>query len=98
MTLEVLLLSPLTWVAVGLLVLLIDIFLLNMVLVPFSIASGIVAVLAFVDQNGVLGDFTFFDSWRDVALAYSLLVLAGYLLLRRAIGRWSRGSRDINEY
>jgi membrane protein implicated in regulation of membrane protease activity len=96
--LEGLLLSPLTWVGVGLLLLLIDIFLLNMVLVPFSIASGIVAVLAFSDQSGVLGGFTFFDSWRDVALAYSLLVVAGYLLLRRAIGRWSRGSRDINEY
>lgn len=98
MSLEALLLSPLTWVAVGLLILLVDIFLLAMVLVPFSIGAGIVAALAFSDQFGLLRDFTFFDSWRDVALAYGLLVLAGYLLLHRSIRRWSRGSHDINEY
>ena len=98
MNLEPLLLSPLTWVVVGLLVLLIDIFLLNFVLVPFSIGAGIVAMLAFSDASALLGSFTFFSSWRDVALAYGVLVVVGYLLLRRSIQRWNRGKRDINEY
>jgi membrane protein implicated in regulation of membrane protease activity len=95
---EAIILSPVTWVVVALTIGLLDVFVLGFVLLPFSLAAGLIAVLGFVDQLAVLGAFRFFNAWTDLALAYGVLVVLAYLLLRNAVRRWNRGRKDVNDY
>lgn len=91
-------LAPITWVVIALVMVLIDLFLLGLVLLPFAIAAGLIAVLAFVDGTSWLPTITFFSSWTDVALAYGVLSVAGFFVLKGSLRRWSRGHRDVNDY
>jgi Cu/Ag efflux pump CusA len=95
-TIDALLLSPLTWLVAALAILLIDVF-LAFVLLPFSLAALLLVALTFADQRGAFG-VTLLHDWQDVALAYGIAALLGVIALRRLLRRGQRGSRDINDY
>ena len=89
--------QPLAWLAAGLAIVLVDVF-LGMVLLPFAVAAGLLAVAAFVDQQGWLANLTLLPSWQAAAIAYGVLVGVGYLVVRFAAGRGAGGRRDVNDY
>ena len=89
--------QPLAWLAAGLAIVLVDVF-LGMVLLPFAVAAGLLAAATFVDQQGWLGGLVLVPSWRVAAIAYGVLVVVGYALVRFAVGRGSGARRDVNDY
>lgn len=89
--------EPLAWLATGLAILVVDLF-LGLVLLPFAVAAGLLALAAFVDRLGWLGALTLVPSWQAAAITYGVLVLVGYAVVRWAVGRGSGAKRDINEY
>jgi membrane protein implicated in regulation of membrane protease activity len=89
--------QPLAWVVAGLAIVLIDVF-LGMVLLPFAVAAGLVAVATFVDRQGWLASLVLVPSWQVAAIAYGVLVVVGYVVVRVGAGRGAGGRRDVNDY
>jgi membrane protein implicated in regulation of membrane protease activity len=89
--------EPLAWLAAGLVILLVDLF-LGMVLLPFAVAAGLLAVGALVDRLGWLGGFALLPSWQAAAIAYGVLVVVGYVVVRGTVGRGAGSRPDVNEY
>ena len=89
--------EPLAWLAAGLVILVIDLF-LGLVLLPFAVAAGLLALAAFVDRLGWFGGFALVASWQVAAITYGVLVVVGYVVVRWMVGRGSGARRDINEY
>lgn len=81
----------------GLVVIIIDIF-LGFILLPFGISALLIAILIFSDQNLILGDFVFFETWRDILLYYSLLTFMALGALRVFVRKRKKGKADINDY
>lgn len=89
--------QPLAWLAAGLAIVLIDVF-LGMVLLPFAVAAGLLAAATFVDQRAWFGGLTLVPSWQAAAIAYGVLVLVGYAVVRWGAGRGAGARRDVNDY
>lgn len=89
--------QPLAWLAAGLIVVLVDVF-LGMVLLPVAVAAGLLAAATFVDRQGWFGAFLLVPSWQAAAITYGVLVVVGYAVVRWAVGRGSGARKDVNEY
>lgn len=89
--------EPLAWLAAGLVIVLVDLF-LGMVLLPFAVAAGLLAVGTLVDRLGWFGGFALVPSWQAAAISYGVLVVVGYAVVRWGVGRGAGARRDINEY
>ena len=89
--------EPYTWLILGLLVIIIDIF-LGFVLLPFGIAALVIAGLIFSDQNMIFGDFIFFETWRDVLIYYAVLSLCSVGMIKLIFQKSKKGKSDINQY
>ena len=85
------------WIILGLGIIIIDIF-LGFILLPFAISSLLIAILIFSDQNLFLGDFVFFETWRDIFLYYAVLLLVSLGVLRLFAKQGKKGKVDINDY
>ena len=89
--------QPLAWLAAGLAVVLVDVF-LGMVLLPFAVAAGLLAAATFVDRQGWFGGFAIVPSWQVAAIVYGVLVVVGYAVVRWGAGRGAGARRDVNDY
>jgi membrane protein implicated in regulation of membrane protease activity len=89
--------QPLAWLAAGLAIVLVDVF-LGMVLLPFAVAAALLAGATFVDRQGWLASLTLVPSWQAAAVAYGVLVVVGYVVVRVGAGRGAGGRRDVNDY
>ncbi len=89
--------QPLAWLAAGLAILVVDLF-LGLVLLPFAVAAGLLALATFVDRLGWFGGTALVPSWQASAIVYGVLVIVGYAVVRWAVGRGSGARRDINDY
>lgn len=89
--------QPLAWLAAGLAILVVDLF-LGLVLLPFAVAAGLLALATLLDRLGWFGAWTLVPSWQAAAITYGVLVVVGYAVVRWAVGRGSGARRDINEY
>jgi hypothetical protein len=89
--------EPMAWLAVGLGILVVDLF-LGMVLLPFAVAAGLLAVATLVDRQGWFGGFALLPTWQTAAIAYGVLVVVGYAVVRWTVGRGTGARPDVNEY
>ena len=89
--------QPYVWIILGLGIIIIDIF-LGFILLPFGISALLIAILIFSDQNSILGDFVFFETWRDILLYYALLSLIALGALRLFAKKGKKEKADINDY
>jgi membrane protein implicated in regulation of membrane protease activity len=90
--------QPYFWVVLGISIIIIDVFFIGGVLLPFGISSLIIAAFRFSDQNMFLEDFLFFETWRDILLYYSLLSLFSLGALRLFVKIGDKNKIDINDY
>ena len=90
--------QPYVWVILGLSIVIIDIFFLGFVLLPFGISSLFIAALIFCDQRMVWGEFVLFETWRDILLYFALLSLVSLGVIRLLVKMSNKGNVDINEY
>lgn len=87
------------WVAVGLLLVLADIFLgFNLFVLPVGVAALIVAGIIVVQENGVLGAAPLYDDWQGVIYWFAGLSVISVVLLRIVFQRFKQDSPDINDY
>ena len=89
--------QPHIWLILGLILLIADIF-LGFVLLPFSISALIIAALIYSDKNLVFVDFIFFESWRDILIYYSVLIVLSLITLRYILQLRKKDKSDINKY
>ena len=89
--------QPYFWIILGLIIIIIDIF-LGFILLPFGISALLIAVLIFTDRKSILGDFFFFETWRDICLYYALLSLIALGALKLFFKKSKKGKADINDY
>ncbi len=89
--------QPLAWLAAGLAIVLVDVF-LGLVLLPFGVAAGLLAVATFVDRQGWFESLVLVPTWQAAAIAYGVLVVVGYVVVRVGAGRGVGGRRDVNDY
>lgn len=89
--------QPLAWLAAGLLVVLVDVF-LGMVLLPFAVAAVLVAAATFVDAQAWLGGVRLLPTWQAATIAYGVLVVLGYVVVRWGAGRGVGARKDVNDY
>ncbi len=89
--------QPHIWLILGLILLIADIF-LGFVLLPFSISAFIIAALIYADKNLVFVDFIFFESWRDILIYYSVLIVISLIALRYILQSRKKDKSDINKY
>jgi membrane protein implicated in regulation of membrane protease activity len=90
--------QPFFWVVLGISIIIIDVFFVGGILLPFGISSLMIAAFRFSDQNMLLGDFLFFETWRDILLYYSLLSLLSLVVLRVFLKLGDKNKIDINDY
>ena len=89
--------QPLAWLAAGLAIVLVDVF-LGLVLLPFGVAAGLLAVATFVDRQGWFESLVLVPTWQVAAIAPGVLVVVGYVVGRAGAGRGVGGRRDVNDY
>ena len=90
--------QPYAWIILGLSIVIIDIFFLGFVLLPFGISSLLIAALIFCDQRMVWGELVLFETWRDILLYFALLSLVSLGVIKLLVKMSNKGNVDINEY
>lgn len=87
------------WVALGLLLVLADIFLgFGLFVLPVGVAALIVAGIIFVQTNAVLGITQLYDDWQGLVYWFAGLSVVSVGLLRLIFQRARKDSPDINQY
>ena len=89
--------QPYVWIILGLLIIIIDIF-LGFILLPFGISALLIAILIFVDRSSFLGDFIFFENWRDIIIYYAVLLLITLGAIKIFFQKGKSKTKDINDY
>jgi len=97
--LSALLLDAQFWVAVGLLLVLADIFLgFNLFVLPVGVAALIVAGIIVMQSNAVLGMAQLYADWQGLVYWFAGLSVISVVLLRLVFQRAKQDAPDINQY
>jgi membrane protein implicated in regulation of membrane protease activity len=87
------------WVAVGLVLVLADIFLgFGLFVLPIGVAALIVAGMVAMQESGALGEMMVYGSWRGVVYWFAGLSVSSVLFLRLVFQKSKKVNPDINEY
>lgn len=87
------------WVIVGIGLVMADIFLgYSFFILPVGIAAFLISAMIFSQQKMWLGNFTFFDTWRDIVIYFAVLALVSIAVLKFAFQKFRKSGSDINDY
>ena len=94
-----LLLDAQFWVALGLVLVLADIFLgFSLFVLPVGVAALIVAGIVFVQTNAILGITQLYSDWQGLVYWFAGLSVVSVGLLRLIFQRPKKDLPDINQY
>ena len=94
-----LLLDAQFWVALGLVLVLADIFLgFSLFVLPVGVAALIVAGIIFVQINAILGITQLYSDWQGLVYWFAGLSVVSVGLLRLIFQRPKKDLPDINQY
>lgn len=94
-----LLLDAQFWVALGLVLVLADIFLgFSLFVLPVGVAALIVAGIIFVQTNAILGITQLYSDWQGLVYWFAGLSVVSVGLLRLIFQRPKKDLPDINQY
>lgn len=90
--------QPQFWLIVGILLVIIDIFLLgSSFLLPIGISALILSVLVYFDSSNVW-EFQLFDTWRKILLYFGIFSVASIFIIKIFIKVRGDKGKDINQY
>jgi membrane protein implicated in regulation of membrane protease activity len=90
--------QPQFWLIVGILLVIIDIFLLgSSFLLPIGISALILSVLVYFDISNVW-EFQLFDTWRKILLYFGILSVVSIFIIKIFIKARGEKVKDINQY
>lgn len=90
--------QPQFWLIVGILLVIIDIFLLgSSFLLPIGISALILSVLVYFDTSNVW-EFQLFDTWRKILLYFGILSVVSIFIIKIFIKARGDKGKDINQY
>ena len=90
--------QPQFWLIVGILLVIIDIFLLgSSFLLPIGISALIVSVLVYFDTSNVW-EFQLFDTWRKILLYFGIFSVVSIFIIKIFIKARGDKGKDINQY
>ena len=92
---------PQTWIILGILLIIADIFLgYDFFVLPVGVSALIISLILYLQIGAFeeLGDFILFNTWHDVAYWFSGLSLVSIILMRLLFKLRKKDRIDINEY
>ena len=90
---------PQVWLILGILLVGVELLDGNMISLPIGVASFLMAVVIYGQNNMWLGDTAFVESWRGVLFLFSVLALVSVGILKYLFQfRLRKKNTDINEY
>ena len=90
--------QPQFWLIIGILLVIIDIFLLgSSFLLPIGISALIVSVLVYFDTSNVW-EFQLFDTWRKILLCFGIFSVVSIFIIKIFIKARGGKGKDINQY
>ena len=92
---------PQTWIILGILLIIADIFLgYDFFVLPVGVSALIISLILYLQKDAFeeFGDFILFNTWHDVAYWFSGLSLVSIILMRLLFKLRKKDRIDINEY
>ena len=92
---------PQTWIILGILLIIADIFLgYDFFVLPIGVSALIISFMLYMQKGKYeeLGDLILFNTWHDVAYWFSGLSLVSIILMRLLLKLRKKDRVDINEY
>ena len=92
---------PQTWIILGILLIISDIFLgYDFFVLPVGVSALIISLILYLQTGSFeeMGDFILFNTWHDVAYWFSGLSLVSIILMRLLFKLRKKDRIDINEY
>ena len=92
---------PQTWIILGILLIIADIFLgYDFFVLPVGVSALIISLILYLQKGAFeeLGDFILFNTWHDIAYWFSGLSLVSIILMRLLFKLKKKDRVDINEY
>ena len=92
---------PQTWIILGILLIIADIFLgYDFFVLPIGVSALIISFMLYMQKGKYeeLGDLILFNTWHDVAYWFSGLSLVSIILMRLLLRLRKKDRVDINEY
>ena len=92
---------PQTWIILGILLIIADIFLgYDNFVLPIGVSALIISLILYLQKGSFeeMGDFVLFNTWHDVAYWFSGLSLVSIILMRLLFKLRKKDRIDINEY
>ena len=92
---------PQTWIILGILLIIADIFLgYDFFVLPVGVSALIISLILYLQTGSFeeMGDFILFNTWHDVAYWFSGLSLVSIILMRLLFKLRKKDRVDINEY
>ena len=90
--------QPQFWLIVGILLVIIDIFLLgSSFLLPIGSSALIVSVLVYFDTSNVW-EFQLFDTWQKILLYFGIFSVVSIFIIKIFIKARGDKGKDINQY
>jgi len=92
---------PQTWIILGILLIIADIFLgYDFFVLPIGVSALIISFMLYMQKGKYeeLGDLILFNTWHDVAYWFSGLSLVSIILMKLLLKLRKKDRVDINEY
>ena len=92
---------PQTWIILGILLIIADIFLgYDFFVLPVGVSALIISLILYLQTGSFeeMGDFILFNTWHDVAYWFSGLSLVSIILMRLLFKLRKKDRIDINAY
>ena len=92
---------PQTWIILGILLIIADIFLgYDFFVLPVGVTALIISLILYLQTGSFeeMGDFILFNTWHDVAYWFSGLSVVSIILMRLLFKLRKKDRIDINEY
>ena len=86
------------WVIFGLILIIVDVFLGSYFILPIGIAAFFIGGLIIAQNQLWFGDFIFFETWRDIAIYFSVLSVLSIGIIKLIFEKQFKKETDINEY
>ena len=96
-----LLFLPQTWIILGILLIIADIFLgYDFFVLPIGVSAIIISSILYLQKGSFeeFGDFILFDTWQDIAYWFSGFSIVSIILMRLILKLRKKDRIDINEY
>ena len=92
---------PQTWIILGILLIIADIFLgYDLFVLPIGVSAIIISSILYLQKGSFkeFGDFILFDTWHDITYWFSGLSVVSVILMRLLLKLRKKDQIDINEY